>query len=297
MFNLRKFGMLALLGVALVGCGRVTPGNVGVLVDQYGSDKGVQDKPIPVGRIWFNPLTHDLYIYPTFMQTSQWTAEKGESITFNSSEGSKITADISLSYTLDPEKVPKLFSRFRQDIDTITHGYLRTKVKDAFQQVGENYKAIDLISIKKAELLGKVKERLQSELNDVGFMIDTVSFISAPTPDESVMGAINNVVTATQRALEAENKVKQIEAEARQAVAMAEGKADAVKAAAEGEAERILTEAKAQAEANQILAASLTPELVKYKTIETWDGKLPMVSSGDGANLLFQVPTPAQPAK
>lgn len=91
--------------------------------------------------------------------------------------------------------------------------------------------------------------------------------------------AINRVIQSTQEAEQAENKVKQIEAEARQEVARAEGKAQA-----------ILAEAKAQAEANKILGESLTPELVRYKMVEKWEGKLPTVSGGEGMSFLMQMP-------
>lgn len=39
-------------------------------------------------------------------------------------------------------------------------------------------------------------------------------------------------------------------------------------------------QAQAQSQANLILAKSITPELVQYKSIEVWDGKLPVVTSG-----------------
>jgi len=51
-------------------------------------------------------------------------------------------------------------------------------------------------------------------------------------------------------------------------------------ATAKGEAESILVVAQAQAKANEVLAHSLTPILVSYKSIERWNGALPQVSGG-----------------
>ena len=49
---------------------------------------------------------------------------------------------------------------------------------------------------------------------------------------------------------------------------------------AKGEAESILVVAQEQAKANEVLAHSLTPILVSYKSIERWNGVLPQVSGG-----------------
>lgn len=38
-----------------------------------------------------------------------------------------------------------------------------------------------------------------------------------------------------------------------------------------------------KAEANRILAASVTPELVQYQAVIKWDGKLPVTSLGGSA--------------
>lgn len=294
MSKVSKLGLFFVLCFAVLlgtGCSKVPPGNVGILVNQYGTQKGVQDFPIKTGRITYNPWTHDLYIFPTFMQNASWGGS--ESITFNSAEGSSITSEVGLAFQLKPDLVPHLFVEFRQDIETITHGYLRNKVRDTFNRHAAKYKAVEIMSDKKEGLLLEVKKDLDGMLSSKGFIIDSVSFISAPKADQRVLESISMVIQATQKAIEAENKVKQIEAEAKQAVALATGKADAVKAEAEGKAQSILLEAKAQAEANEILAKSLTPELVQYKTVESWDGKVPVVIGGEGTNLLLSVPNPA----
>ena len=48
-------------------------------------------------------------------------------------------------------------------------------------------------------------------------------------------------------------------------------------AKAEGEAQATLVRAKAQAEANQLLQATLTPNLIQSKAIDKWNGTLPQV--------------------
>ena len=51
-------------------------------------------------------------------------------------------------------------------------------------------------------------------------------------------------------------------------------------ATAKGDAEAILVVAQEQAKANEVLAHSLTPILVSYKSIERWNGVLPQVAGG-----------------
>jgi prohibitin 1 len=74
-----------------------------------------------------------------------------------------------------------------------------------------------------------------------------------------------------QAAISAQNRVAQVEAEARQKVAQATEEAEAVRTRAKAEAE---------AEANRLLTQSLTPQLMEYRKLEKWDGKLPQVTGG-----------------
>lgn len=274
---MNKF-FLILFAVFISGCTYVEPGYVGIKVNSYGSQKGVDDYPLCTGRVWYNPSTTAVYEYPTFMQNSTWTG--AEKISFNTSEGSRINCDVALSYTLEPNMVPHIFVKHRQTLENITHNYLRNKVRDAINKHSAEYQAIDALGGKTQELIINAREELSSEMIKEGFVIDTLSFISAPEPEDTrVKESISLVISSTQQAIQAENKVKQFEAEARQAVAKAQGTS-----------ESILVEAKAQAEANKILSESLTPELVRYKMVEKWSGITPQVLGGDAA-MMFQMGT------
>lgn len=268
---MKRFGLVALMLCLAVGCTRVEPGYVGIKVNMNGSQKGVQDYPLQTGRVWLNPFTEEVYEYPTFMQTISWTGE--EAITFNSKEGASITAPVSLSYSLDAQRVPHLFVEFRQDIEAISHGYLRNKVRDALNRAGGGFKAIEIFGEEKQKLLDQIHEDLAKSLTEKGFVLDSVSFIAAPTADARVMQSINAVIESTQRAIEAENKVRQVEAEAKQGVAEAQGKAESA-----------LIVAKSQVEANAMLTQSITDQLVKYQlvqrlgeAIEKWNGDIRLI--------------------
>ncbi|MET0287807.1 MAG: prohibitin family protein, partial [Polyangiales bacterium] len=57
-------------------------------------------------------------------------------------------------------------------------------------------------------------------------------------------------------------------------------------AQATGEAEAVLMRAKAESEANRLLTQSLSPQLMEYKRLEKWDGKLPQVTGGSSIPMI-----------
>ncbi|HJQ26102.1 MAG TPA: SPFH domain-containing protein [Blastocatellia bacterium] len=264
------------MGYLMTACHKVEPGYVGIVVDNYGSQRGVESMPIRTGRVWINPFTQSLHTFPTFQQTVVWTRSKDEgkakdeSITFNAAGGTPINADISISYAFVAEKVPELFIEFRQDAETITDGYMRSRVRDAFNVEGGKFQPIEIMAEKKQALLDAVKKRLEDELSERGFRIDYVSFIHSPRPPDNIQAAINNVIQAQQEAAAAQAVVAKKKAEAEQAVAVAEG-----------EAKAILTRARAQAEANNLLQKSLTELQIRYEALQKWDGHLPQIQGGN----------------
>lgn len=233
------------LAIVLASCTKVEPGYVGIKVDQYGSQKGVEDFPLQTGMVTYNVFTTEVYKWPTFRQNVIWTksshegSDTDDSITFNSIEGSVVNADIGLSYSLKAEKVPLIFVTFRQDIEHITHVYIRSEVRDAVSRHASTMKVIDIFGSRKQELLQSVKEDLNSHLGTIGFDFEMVSFIGGLRCDENVMTSINATIQATQLAISAQNKIVQSKAEADQAIERARG-----------EAQSIIAVAKAQAEAN-----------------------------------------------
>jgi regulator of protease activity HflC (stomatin/prohibitin superfamily) len=259
---------------------KVTPGYVGIKVSTTGSQKDAKDYPIQRGRVWFNPLTTDVYKFPTFTQNRTWTKSKDEgksldeSITFNSIEGAPLNVDIALAYSFQAEKVPLIFVEFRQDAEAITEGYMRNKVRAAFGAIGSTEKISDIYGAGKQAFLAKVKDRLNADLGPKGFTFDMVDFIGQPRLPENVLTAINLSLEATQNAQTAENQLRITQAEAAKTIAAAEGTAKSQVITAEGEAK-----------ANQIRQASLTTGILRSQALEKWDGHFPQVM-GASNNLL-----------
>ena len=266
--------------LVLSACTNVEPGYVGIVVNNYGSQKGVQDFPVKVGRVWYNPFTEDVYKFPTFMQNVVWTKEEtetsrgDESITFNSVEGATMNVDVSFSYAFVADSVPRIFVTFRKDEEHITRVYVRSVLRDAFSRHASRMKAVDIFGAAKQTLLDSVKADLRAQLGTKGMIVDQISMVGAPRVDGQVQNSINAVLAAAQRAIEAENKVRQSQAEGEQRIAAA--RADSTAA---------VVKAAGQAEANRLLQSTITPLILQRMTLEKWDGKLPTVQ-GAGTPLI-----------
>ena len=291
-----------------VGCETVRPGYVGIMVPLYGSKEAKTEYQTVYGRVWYNSWYNDVYIFPTFMQQVVWTknANEGnavdESISFSSTEGKVINCDIALAYSIKAEFVTQIFRDQRKTIEQITDVYLRSKVRDSFVRHAAVMKVSDIMGPGKEQLTQAAKKDLVTELGPKGYVIDMVSIVGEMRVDEKVREAIGNTIQALQLAIAAENKVKQSEAEARQEVAKAQGASKAVVTAAEGKAKAILTEAEAQAKANEIIQKSLTPEVLQYQALKSWNGQLPLLGGGQSASTLlnidpFNMPKTTAPGK
>ncbi len=271
------------LSSVTTGCNTVIkPGHVGIKVNQSGSDRGVQDFPLQTGRVWYNPVTEDVLDYPTFVQTAKWTKDANEGhpvneeITFTNKDQMLISADISLSYSLKPEKVPAFYVKFRNDeIDGFTHGFLRNTARDFFNETAGKY-SIEQVMGDNGPFLAEVREKLQKAVEPIGVNIEQFGLIGAPRPPQSVIDSINMKAQAIQNAIRVENEIRQSEAEAKKAIAKADG----------------------EAKANQALSSSLTPNLLQWRQLELqsqalgkWNGVLPTYNGG-GTVPFIQLPAP-----
>ena len=273
----KKFGILSIILVLCVltvyGCDAIEPGHVGIRVSMYGSHSGVQELAVRTGAVFYNRFTERIYEFPTFMQNAVWTKDVNEgsptdeSITFNSSEGAVVNVDVAISYQIEATKVPALFVELRQDADYITHTYMRSKARDAINRIASDMKVTEIFGIGKQQLLLDAKEELDRELKTKGFVIDMIAFVGEMRVDPEVMKSINLTISASQKAIEAQNKVVQSKAEADQQIEEARG-----------EAEGITLVAEAKAKANKILTESLSSELLQYEALQNWNGVLPQVT-------------------
>jgi regulator of protease activity HflC (stomatin/prohibitin superfamily) len=241
-------------------CERIDAGHVGVKVNQYGDNKGVDDVVAVTGMVFYNPFTTAIYEFPTFIQHKEYKGEN--SFVVNSKDGSEFSVSPIMNYSVQRDKVPTIFSKYRRPLEDIEEGFLKTAVYDAFRLATNKYTADELIS-NRAVFEIEVRRLLDGQLLKEGFVIN--QFTSNLIYPETFKKSIEAKNNAVQAALRAENEVKTAEAQAKIKVATAEGNAQAM-----------LTSAKAEAESNRMKQVTLTPLLLQLEYINKWDGKLPV---------------------
>jgi len=244
----------------MASCERIDAGHVGVKVNQYGDNKGVDDIVAVTGVVFYNPITTRIYEFPTFIQHKEYKGDN--SFIVNSKDGSEFSVSPIMNYSVQRDKVPAIFAKYRRPLEDIEEGFLKTAVYDAFRLATNKYTADELIS-NRAVFEIEVRRLLDGQLLKEGFVIN--QFTSNLIYPETFKRSIEAKNNAVQSALRAENEVKTAEAQAKIKVATANGNAQAM-----------LTAAKAEAEANSLKQRTITPMLLQLEWINKWDGKLPV---------------------
>lgn len=286
-------GLIVVLVIVVSSCTtRVDAAHVGIRVKLAGSNRGVDDIPQVTGWVFFNPATEQIIQFPISVQNVVWTKDphegspRDESITFASLEGANINCDVGLAFQIDPKLAPHIYLKFQKnDLMALAGGYVRNAVREAFNIEASQMPVQEIYGSGKGKLIGNVRKRLQDQLGPDGFVIDQVSLNQLRLP-ENIATSINRSLEATQQAVQAENRVRQVKAEAEQAVTQARGEAEAARERARGEADARLITAKAEAKANLILRASMSPIVLQYRALERWNGKLPVMNGGGSLPLL-----------
>jgi regulator of protease activity HflC (stomatin/prohibitin superfamily) len=285
--------LLLVLGVFMLRVTRIEAGHVGVEINLAGQQRGASEIPVRTGWVVYSPLSTQIIEFPTYVQTVKWTKDLSEGhpineeMGFNSKEGMEIFVDVSLSYAIEPAKVPDFYVKYRvDDMDVFTHGILRDVVRNSLNEVASTYVVEDIYGEKKAEFLRKVQTMIEQKMAPVGVGVQQFGFIGAPRVPSVIAAAITAKAQAIQQAERARNELQTTQAEAAKKIAEAEG-----------DAKSLVTRAQGEADANRIRQNSLTPQLLELRRIENnralidkWNGQLPTVQSGQGAGMILQLP-------
>lgn len=231
---------------AMTSCTRIDAGHEGILVKLYGTDKGVQDVNLVTGRVWYNPFTEEVFQFPTFVQTVDYPA-----FTVNAKDGSVFTVDPTISFRVSSGESPRIFSKYRKDIELITKTTLFNYTRDAFRIQFNQYTTDSIISNRQS-FEDKVQVALDNALRKEGFELEQMT--SGLQYPEVIVQAVNLKNKAVQQAMQVENELKVAEAQARKKI----------------------VEAEAEARANELRQRTLTPLLIQQQFIEKWDGKTPL---------------------
>jgi regulator of protease activity HflC (stomatin/prohibitin superfamily) len=271
------FGVMLVAVLSFTGWEIIDAGNVGIKVNLIGTGKGVDNVTEVSGVVFYNRFTTKIVEFPITIQHKEYVkAEDGdESFVINSKDGSEFHVAPLINYSVQREKVPYIYTKYRVTLGSLESGFIKTAVYDAFRVVANSYTADELIGNREIFEL-KVRQNLIKHLLPEGFVLAQLnSNLIYPETFKRAIEAKNNAV---QLALTAENQVKTAEAQAKIKIAEAEGSAQAM-----------LTSAKAEAESNRLRQQTLTPLLLQQMWIEKWSGDLPSTMLGQGQNMMFNL--------
>ncbi len=199
--------------------------------------------------------------------------QKLETISSSASKDlQSVQTDMALNYNLKPGNIVTMFQNVG-DEKVIASKIIDPAIQESVKAATAQFTAEELIS-KRPEVNKVMFDLLVNKLDALWVKVVAVNIVNFEF-SEAFDVAIEAKVRAEQEALTEQNKLEQIKFQAQQRVETARG-----------EAESILLKATAEAEANGIVAASLTEQLVKYEGLQQRDGVLPKVTSDAG--LLLQ---------
>ena len=191
----------------------------------------------------------------------------------------------SINYNINKTTAMNLF----KDVGTNYYNTLVSpRLLENLKAVFSKYTAEELIS-SRDRLSIETREMLSREMSGYGINIISVSIEDIDFAD-AFTDAVEAKQVAQQSKLKAEIEQEQATMEAQQQAERkkiaAEAEANVQKINADAEAYAIRAQAEAQAEANRQIAQSLTPELIEYTQVSSWDGKLPTYMAGGDSTTL-----------
>lgn len=265
-------GVLLVLWVSLhttaASIRQIEAGHVGV-VYQFGSIVGQKDEGLQVIAPWQTMRTASVQVRRAHF----------ENIETFTKETQDVFIDATVNYSVSERAVQNLYRTVgARWFDTL----VEARVQNFFKEETVKYEAVD-VAPNREPIRKAVLDRLADELAPYSvtvqdLLITNIQFSAA------FKSAIEQKQIATQDALREQERVKQREAEAQQAKAVAIGKADALR-----------EEARGQADANILLTASLSPELIQFKAVQKLAGNVQIALLPSGQGLIIDPTTFLKP--
>ncbi|MEM9837325.1 MAG: prohibitin family protein [Bacteroidota bacterium] len=227
------FALLA-ASLAFTSCTVVREGQVGVR-QSLGKFK---EAPIERGVAFYNPLTANI----VKMSTQTENMEVGLSLP--SKEGLNIRAEISILYRLNQSQAPQVLRQIGRNYE---NELILPVFRSAVADVSARYFAKDMHTGQRDVIEAAIEERMSGILAERGITIENVLIKSITLP-ANLARAIEEKLEAEQQALRMEFILQQTRLEADQKRIEAEGVRDA----------------------QLIIAEGLTPEVLRFKSIEAF---------------------------
>ena len=178
-----------------------------------------------------------------------------------------ISTVVAVNYHVNKSMSYSIYKEVGPDFENVL---ITPAVNEVLKAVTARYTAVELVG-SRSEVSAQLSSELSSKMTDYGITVDDLNIINWDFSEE--------YIAAVEAKQVAEQNLIKTRTEQEQALVIANTEAEKRVIAAEAEATEIKTLAEANASSNQILTASLTELLIRYQTVQKWDGQLPKVSS------------------
>lgn len=256
-------GVLALVLLAFSTTSIVPTGFTGVLTTFGRVEENTLDAGLNFKAPWQNVITMD-------------NREQRLSFTFEafSSDIQQTSVTGSVNFNINKQTAMTLYQEIGQNYANILIAprlYENTKV------VFSRYTAENLIS-SRDNLASEILELMRQDLEQYGINIISISIEDIDFTD-AFTDAIEAKQVATQNKLRTETEQEEAiiiaESAAKQRTIAAEAEAEVARIEADAEAYATQVSSEAEAKANELIAASLSADLIEYLEVQGWNGQLP----------------------
>jgi len=239
---------------------QVPAGHIGV-VYEFGGIKGQIGEGLQFVAPWRDVLLANIQVQRRVF----------DKLNAFSEESQDVFVRASLNVRVSPQTIQQLYRTVGPNFFNVL---VESRVIQNFKDETVKYKSVE-IAPNRENIRKAVRERLEKELSPfsievVDLLLDNIDF------NPEFKKAIEDKQIATQRALEEQQKIEGEKHKAQQAIERAKGEGSA-----------ILFRAEKEAEANRKLAASLTPELVRYAMVQKLSDKIQVMMLPSGQNFIL----------
>ena len=256
----RKVIILSSLLFILSSCAVIRPGEVGVK-STLGS---LSEKVHEPGIVGLNPFVSRIIRVPTR------TVNLEVRLNLPSKEGLNVNSEISILYHIDSKEAPSLIATVGENYEDVM---ILSVFRSAAADVCSRFLAKDMHSGERSVIEEAIRAHMDSVLTGRGFVIESVLLKSIALPP--------GLYDAIESKLEAEQIAQRMEFELQRERL---------------EAQRKKIEAEGVRDAQRVLAEGLTPEIIKWRSLEVLeklssspnakliitDGKAPVLINEDG---------------
>ncbi len=239
---------------------------------------------VRLGQVAQENISSGITLKIPFIDTVRLVNNKQQDVTIEGqiwSETSERTAlyyeGINITYRINSGRSAWLVANVNDYEHTLlTSSFVSSSVKTASKQ----FTAIDATN--RGIIEPAIAQALQASV-DEKYGEDTITIIKVVVNNADYEDSYNQVI-AEQQAAQIRYQTQQIENQ--RSIEQAEAQATVTRTSAQAQADALLIAAEAEAEANSIREESLTPNIIRYETITRWDGRLPMIQSGEDGGII-----------